>query len=302
MVVSVMAMRKPAGWLRGTAQAGSITRVETADRAKEVLGRLFDVKGTRVIVTGAASGLGLAMAEVLAQCGAHVTLADVAEERLDSATERLSEGGARVRSFAVDVRDEEGVRALFDDVVAAEGGVDVVFANAGLASVPGFRVDGGQTIDTIRRSDWDTVLDVNLNGVMHTMRAAAAVMKRQRAGRIVVTSSNAGLRPEPLVCYGYAASKAAVIQLVRHAALELAPHGVLVNAICPGPFSGTLIGGGVTEYPTEEMRAMWATLIPLGRMADPEELKGLVVLLASPASSFITGAAHVIDGGSLVQA
>ncbi|MGZ4379938.1 MAG: SDR family NAD(P)-dependent oxidoreductase [Gaiellaceae bacterium] len=272
------------------------------DRAAETLGRLFDVRGTRVVVTGAASGLGFAMAEVLADCGAHVTLADIDDARLEASTRKLAERGDHAHPFVADVRDEAQVQALFDDVVAREGGVDVAFANAGLASVPGFRVDGGQTLDTVRREDWDRVLDVNLNGVMHTMRAAAAVMKRQGSGRIVVTASNAGLRPEPMVCYGYAASKAAVIHMVRHAALELAQDGVLVNAICPGPFYGTLIGGGVTEHPTEEMKAMWAELIPLGRMADPEELKGLVVLLASPASSFITGAAHVIDGGSLVQA
>jgi NAD(P)-dependent dehydrogenase (short-subunit alcohol dehydrogenase family) len=275
---------------------------ETTGRAAEALMRLFDVRGTRVVVTGAASGLGFAMAEVLADCGARVTLADIDEGRLEASTQRLAERGGRARAFVVDVTDEDRVQALFDDVVAAEGGVDVVFANAGRAAVPGFRVEGGQTLDTVQRADWDSVLDVNLNGVMHTMRGAAAVMKRQGAGRIIVTASNAGLRPEPLVCYAYAASKAAVIHLVRHAALELAPDGVLVNAICPGPFYGTLIGGGVTEHPTDEMKAMWATLIPLGRMAHPDELKGLVVLLASPASSFITGAAHVIDGGSLVQA
>jgi len=265
-------------------------------RATEVLGRLFDVQGTRVVVTGAASGLGFAMAEVLAECGARVTLADIAEERLERSTQRLLERGCDVRSFVVDVSDEDGVQALFDQVVAEQGGVDVVFANAGLAATPGFRVEGGQTLDRVQRSDWDKVISVNQTGVMFTMRAAAAVMKRQASGRIVVTASNAGLRPEPLVCYGYAASKAAVIHMVRHAAL------VLVNAICPGPFYGTLIGGGVTENPTEEMKRAWQTLIPLGRMADPEELKGLVVLLASPASSFITGAALVIDGGSLVQA
>jgi NAD(P)-dependent dehydrogenase (short-subunit alcohol dehydrogenase family) len=186
--------------------------------------------------------------------------------------------------------------------VEAQGGVDVVFANAGLASVPGFRFDDGQSFDTIERSDWDKVLGVNLNGVMHTMRSATRVMKKQGAGRIVVTASNAGIRVEPMACYGYHASKAAVIHLVRAAALELAPYGILVNAICPGPFYGTLIGGGVTENPTEEMKEMWATLIPLGRMAHPDELKGLALLLASPASSFITGAAHVVDGGSLVQA
>lgn len=272
------------------------------DRAAATLGRLFDVRGSRVVVTGAASGLGFAMAEVLADCGAWVTLADVDRGRLSESTERLVREGGRARSFAVDVRDEDAVQALFDDVVGAEGGVDVVFANAGLAAVPGFGAEGGQTIDTVRRADWDTVLDVNLNGVMHTMRTAASVMKAQGSGRIVVTASNAGLRPEPLACYGYAASKAAVIHLVRQAALELAPSGVLVNAICPGPFYGTLIGGGVTEHPTEETKAAWAGLIPLGRMAHPDELKGLVVLLASPASSFMTGAAYVIDGGSLVHA
>ena len=268
----------------------------------DVLSKLFDVRGTRVVVTGAAAGLGFAMAEVLAECGARVTLADIHEERLAASTERLAERGCEVRGVATDVRDEGAVDALVGGVVAEQGGVDVVFANAGLASVPGFRVDGGQTLATLDRSDWDKVLDVNLTGVIHTMRSAARAMTEQGSGRIVVTASNAGLRVEPLVCYGYAASKAAVIHVVRQAALELAPHGVLVNAICPGPFYGTLIGGGVTENPSEELKEMWKTLIPLGRMAHPDELKGLVVLLASSASSFMTGAAFVVDGGSLVQA
>jgi NAD(P)-dependent dehydrogenase (short-subunit alcohol dehydrogenase family) len=264
--------------------------------------RLFDVAGSRVVVTGAASGLGYAMAEVLAECGARVTLAAVAEERLAASTEALAARGLDALAAVVDVRDADAVQALFDDVVAEQGGVDVVFANAGLAAVPGFRFEDGQTLDTIERADWDHVLGVNLTGVMHTMRSAARAMKRQGAGRIVVTASNAGLRIEPMACYGYHASKAAVIQLVRAAALELAPHGILVNAICPGPFYGTLIGGGVTEHPTEELKQQWETLIPLGRMAHPDELKGVVLLLASPASSFITGAALVVDGGSLVQA
>jgi NAD(P)-dependent dehydrogenase (short-subunit alcohol dehydrogenase family) len=269
---------------------------------QDVLAKLFDVRGARVVVTGAAAGLGFAMAEVLAECGARVTLADIHEERLEAAAGRLAERGCDVRSVVTDVRDEVAVDALVEGVVEEQSRVDVVFANAGLASVPGFRVGGGQTLATLERSDWDTVLDVNLNGVVHTMRSAARAMTKQGSGRIIVTASNAGLRVEPLVCYGYAASKAAVIHVVRQAALELAPHGVLVNAICPGPFYGTLIGGGVTEHPSEEMKEMWKSLIPLGRMAHPDELKGLVVLLASPASSFMTGAAFVIDGGSLVQA
>ena len=264
--------------------------------------RLFDVRDARVVVTGAASGLGFAMAEILADCGARVTLADVDVERLASSTASLAERGGSVRSFVVDVSDEAQVEALVDDVVTAEGGLDVVFANAGIASVPGFAVEGGQRLETVERSDWDKVLGVNLSGVLFTMKHASAVMKRQGAGKIVVTSSNAGLRPEPVVCYGYAASKAAILNVVRQAALELAPHGVLVNAICPGPFKGTRIGGGVTENPEPEMERMWATTVPLGRMGRPDELKGLVLLLASPASSFMTGAAYLIDGGSLVLA
>jgi NAD(P)-dependent dehydrogenase (short-subunit alcohol dehydrogenase family) len=270
------------------------------DRSAEVLGRLFDVHDLRVVVTGAASGLGFAMAEGLAECGARVTLADLDADLLEEATRSLAERGAKARSFLVDVSDEGQVQALFDDAVAAEGGVDVVFANAGIALTPGFAVEGGQQLDTIEHSVWSEVLGVNLNGVLFTMKSAAAVMKRQGSGRIVVTSSVAGLRPEPVVCYGYIASKAAILNLVRQAALELAPHGVLVNAICPGPFKGTRIGGGATVDPDPETEQMWVSMIPLGRMATPEELKGLALYLSSPASSFVTGTACVIDGGALL--
>jgi NAD(P)-dependent dehydrogenase (short-subunit alcohol dehydrogenase family) len=264
--------------------------------------RLFDVRGSRVVVTGAASGLGFAMAEVLAECGARVTLADVDRERLETSTASLADRGLDARAVVVDVADEASVEALVEEVVAAYGGLDVVFANAGIASRPGFGVEGGQRLDTVERADWDSVLGVNLNGVLHTLKHAAAVMRRQGSGRIVVTSSNAGLRPEPEVCYGYVASKAAILNVVRQAALELAPHGVLVNAICPGPFKGTRIGGGVTENPEPDLERMWARTVPLGRMAEPDELKGLVLLLASPASSFMTGAAYLVDGGTLVLA
>jgi NAD(P)-dependent dehydrogenase (short-subunit alcohol dehydrogenase family) len=270
--------------------------------AGSVYQRLFDVRDARIVVTGAASGLGFAMAEVLAECGARVTLADVDVARLESSTASLAERGLDARSVVVDVSDEASVEALVEDVVATEGRLDVVFANAGIASRPGFGVEGGQRLDTVERSDWDRVLGVNLTGVLFTLKHAAAAMRRQGSGRIVVTSSNAGLRPEPEVCYGYVASKAAILNVVRMAALELAPHGVLVNAICPGPFKGTRIGGGVTEDPTPELEHMWARTVPLGRMAEPDELKGLVLLLASPASSFMTGAAYLVDGGTLVLA
>ena len=272
------------------------------DRSAQVLGRLFDVRDVRVVVTGAASGLGFAIAEVLADCGALVTLADLDADLLEQSTQALAERGAKVRAAVVDVSDAARVQAMVDDVVAADGGVDVVFANAGIAATPGWAVEGGQQLDTVEPEHWDKVIGVNLNGILFTMKSAAGVMKRQGAGRIVVTSSVAGLRPEPVVCYGYIASKAAVLNVVRQAALDLAPDGIRVNAICPGPFKGTRIGGGATLDPDPETEQQWVDTIPLRRMAEPEELKGLALLLASPAGSFITGAAHVIDGGALIHA
>jgi NAD(P)-dependent dehydrogenase (short-subunit alcohol dehydrogenase family) len=270
------------------------------DRSAAVLASLFDVRDVRAVVTGAASGLGFAMAEVLADCGARVTLADIDGELLEQSTKALEDRGGRVRGSVVDVSDADRVQALFDEVVAADGGVDVVFANAGMATNPGFAVEGGERIDDIDRAAWDTVIGVNLNGVIFTMKSAAAAMRRQGGGRIVVTSSVAGIRPEPVVCYSYIASKAALLNVVRQAALDLAPDNVLVNAICPGPFKGTRIGAGATLDPDPETERLWASTVPIGRMAAPEELKGLVLLLASPAGSFITGAAHVIDGGAAI--
>lgn len=256
---------------------------------------LFDVQGRRALVTGAASGLGLAIAEVLAESGARVTLADIDAARLDGVAEALAGRGCEVRTAVVDVTDDSSVRAAFDGALAAYGGIDIVFANAGIVAVPGYANAGGQELHSVADDDWRRVIGVNLDGVLYTLRAAAAAMKPQGSGRIVVTASSAGLRADPMVCYGYSASKAAVVGIARQAAFELAPHGVHVNVIAPGPIK-TRIGGGVTP----ESERQWAALVPLGRMGEPEELKGLALLLASPAASFITGAVISIDGGQLL--
>jgi NAD(P)-dependent dehydrogenase (short-subunit alcohol dehydrogenase family) len=274
--------------------------VTSVDRATEVLERLFAGRGRSVLVTGAASGLGFAFAEVLADCGARVMLTDIDAELLERSTGALAARGLDVRSQMVDVSDVSQVRAAVDRMVDEAGGLDVVFANAGIAASPGFVVEGGQTVDGVEPGTLGPVMAVNFHGVLNTIAAAAGAMKRHGSGRIIVTSSTAGLRAEPFVCYGYVASKAAVLNVVRQAALELAPHGVLVNAICPGPFKGTRIGGGATLDPDEPTERMWANTVPLGRMATAEEIKGLALLLASPASSFITGTAVVIDGGVLL--
>jgi NAD(P)-dependent dehydrogenase (short-subunit alcohol dehydrogenase family) len=253
---------------------------------------LFDVEGASVVVTGAASGLGFAMAEVMADSGARVTLADLDAEALERAAGRLT---GDVRTAALDVSDEDAVERLFDEAVEAHGRVDVAFANAGISLEPGV-LDPKGGLEALDRKAWDTVLGVNLNGVLFTLRAAARHMKKQGSGRIVVTASTAGFGTDPMVGYSYSATKAAVIILVRQAALELARHGVHVNAIAPGPFR-TNIGGAAAPIPPEA----WNDIVALGRMAEPEELKGVALLLASPASSFMTGAVVPVDGGQLLM-
>jgi NAD(P)-dependent dehydrogenase (short-subunit alcohol dehydrogenase family) len=253
---------------------------------------LFDVRGARVVVTGAASGLGLAMAEVMAAAGARVTLADVDADGLERVVERLD---GELRTVRLDVSDAAGVERMFDELVEEQGGVDVAFANAGISLEPGV-LDPAGGLENLDLEAWDRVLGVNLGGVLFTMRAAARHMKAQGSGRIVVTASTAGFGTDPMVGYSYSATKAAVIILVRQAALELAQHGVHVNAIAPGPFQ-TNIGAGAPPIAPEA----WAEIVALGRMAEPDELKGVALLLASPASSFMTGAVVPVDGGQLLM-
>ena len=247
----------------------------------------FDVSGLRAVVTGAASGLGLAMAEAMAEGGARVTLADLDGEGLEQAAAGLP--GAR--TAVVDVADSSAVERLF----AEQDGVDVVFANAGVSREAGVLDERGG-LGNLDDDTWRTVLGINLDGVLFTMREAARLMKPQGSGRIIVTASTAGVGTDPFVGYSYSATKAAVIMLVRQAAFELARHGVHVNAIAPGPFR-TNIGGGAPPIPDEA----WESIVAIGRMAEPDEIKGVALLLASPASSFMTGAVIPVDGGQLLM-
>ncbi|MBX5467221.1 MAG: SDR family oxidoreductase [Firmicutes bacterium] len=256
--------------------------------------RLFDVTGLRTVVTGAASGLGYAMAEAMALSGAHVILVDRNAEGLRAAQDRLAQQGGSVEAEVVDVADQAAVEALFERLRERHGGVEVVFANAGIGARPNIlHPDGG--LDRLALDTWHRVMDINLHGAFYTMRGAAALMKPKRRGAIVVTASTAGLRPEPKVSYAYVTAKAALVNLVRQAALELAPWGIRVNAIAPGPFH-TNIGGPGPRPPEDE--AAWIRTIPLGRFGEPPEIQGLALFLASPASSFVTGAVYPIDGGA----
>jgi NAD(P)-dependent dehydrogenase (short-subunit alcohol dehydrogenase family) len=175
------------------------------------------------------------------------------------------------------------------------GGVQIVFANAGISAGLGPRFGVG-VLDRIDDERWRRVLEINLTGTLHTIRAAAAHLGE--GGRIIATTSVAGHRADPLVGYAYSSSKAAVSHLVRNAANELAGRRILVNAIAPGSFL-TEIGRANPRNSemVEELRRATA----LGRLAEPEEIEGLALLLASPASAHITGAVFTIDGGVMIN-
>ncbi|TAK81998.1 MAG: SDR family oxidoreductase [Betaproteobacteria bacterium] len=256
---------------------------------------LFSLDQRVAVITGGASGLGFAMSEAMASYGARVVLLDCNAEKLASTRAKLRAAGLEVETHVVDVSRSDDLRRAFEDVVQRHGRLDILAANAGISGGPSSASRSG-SIEIVPRALWDRVLAVNLTGAFESLQCAARHMKAQKSGRIIVTCSAAGLHAEPLVGYAYAASKAALAQIVRQAAVELAPHGILINAIAPGPFATGIADGAFTD---PRVQAVLAQCSLLGRIGQPEEIKGLTVLLASDASSFITGAVIPLDGGSL---
>jgi NAD(P)-dependent dehydrogenase (short-subunit alcohol dehydrogenase family) len=261
---------------------------------------LFDISGTAALVTGAASGIGLACAKVLAANGARVTLLDRNAAALEAALGAMA-AGADVRGEVADVTDRTALEAAFDAAADAWGRIDVVFANAGIGGGPGFlSIDGSRSeenaLDRMPQERWETVIAHHLTSVFLTIQAAARHMKRQQGGgRIVVTTSIAALKTEAIIGAPYMAAKAGAAHLVRQAALELARYGILVNAIAPGPFRTNISGGRLADPAVRDLHARTS---PLKRLAEPDEIMGLALLLASPAARYITGAQIVIDGGA----
>ena len=264
---------------------------------------LFDVTGYGVIVTGGASGLGLAYGEALAAHGARVTLIDVDEGALERHVGRLAGDGLDVRGALADVTDHARLDYVIDEAAEIHGRLDVAFANAGIDPGIGFvgawaggqrpRVDEG-ALERYTDERWNRVIDINLNGIFATARAAARHMRSRRSGRIIVTTSLAATKVEPAIGSAYATAKAGARHFMHSTALELAAYGITVNAIAPGFFI-TNIGGGHAHHP--DVQAAMSKDIPMHRVGQPADIKGLALFLASPASEYITGQEIVIDGG-----
>ena len=248
-----------------------------------------DLSGKVSLVTGAARGIGQAIADRLAENGSRVVYTDVDAEEVRRAVAWQPGGTA----FALDVTRPEEIVAVIEQVVREWGSLDIVVNNAGINSIV-HRVP----IDEYPRSEWDRILAVDLTGLYEVSKAAARVMRARGSGRIINIASIAGLVPLRLQC-AFVAAKAGVINLTRAMALELGPHGILVNGIAPG---STLTDGtrrlfyGEDGTFREHVQRM-LDHVPLGRPGTTDEIAVAALFLADPENSYMNGHIVVVDGG-----
>jgi NAD(P)-dependent dehydrogenase (short-subunit alcohol dehydrogenase family) len=251
---------------------------------------LFRLDGRTALITGGARGLGLVMAEALAEAGATVCITSRAPGTAQAAAATLAATtGATVVGVTAELTPAAAVERLSRDVAAAVGHVDILVNNAGI------NIRGN--VGDLTEADWDAVMDANLKAPFLVARAFGPAMCLKGWGRVITLSSMLGTIALPGRA-PYASSKAAVLGLTRVLALEWASAGVTANAICPGPF-GTEMNRQLLNDP--EKYQAFVQKLPVGRWGDLHEIKGLVVFLASEASSFMTGAALPLDGGWTAQ-
>jgi len=241
----------------------------------------FDMTGRVAAVTGGARGIGRACADALQEFGCRIALLDILPDRLEQSAAEMGEG---TLSLLCDVTDKAQVEAAFARIKEEMGRLDVLVNSAGICI--------WHEAEEMTEEEWDKVLNVNLKGTFLACQAAGRIMIEQRSGSIInIASMSASIVNRPQCQVAYNASKAGVVHLTRSLAVEWAKYNVRVNSISPG-------------YTLSEMTRQfpqyfdgWMPYIPMGRMAEPEELVGAVVYLASDAASYTTGHDLVIDGG-----
>jgi len=245
----------------------------------------YGLAGKVALVTGAGGGIGRAAAQVFARSGASVLVSDVNEAGGAQTVALVTAAGGTASFFRCDVSQADQVQAMVAAALDRFGGLDCAFNNAGIN-----RIGDDEYDDAI----WERNIGINLSGVMRCMREEAAVMAARGGGAIVNTSSINGLvgnGAQP----AYVAAKHGVVGLARHGALRWAKQGIRVNAVCPGVIETPMTAPLVAD---PQMKAMIDAMTPLGRMGTAQEIAEAVVWLCSPAASFVTGHALVIDGGA----
>jgi NAD(P)-dependent dehydrogenase (short-subunit alcohol dehydrogenase family) len=243
--------------------------------------------GKVALVTGGGNGIGAATCRAFAAAGARVAVLDRAAEAAERVAKEIAGLGGRATAHAVDVADRGAFAA--GEIADTAGGIDILVNGAGTMV--------RRMIPEMSPEDWDRVIAVNLTGAFNGIQAVLSYMRRRGGGAIVNVASIAGQRISFGGTANYSASKAGLLRLTRHAAYELAPDGIRVNAVCPGP-TATAFGGAI---PSQETKALRAQKIPLGRMCEPEDIADPILFLAGHAARMITGVALTVDGGVLIK-
>jgi len=248
--------------------------------------QLFDLSGRVAIVTGGGAGLGLQVAEALAEMGANLVLCGRKKERCDQAAADLSRLGIKAMALACDVRNPTSIDEVVNRTSTEFGQIDILVNNAGAS--------WGAPVEDMTLDAWNKIIETNLTGTFLFCQAAGKVMVPQRRGKIINIASVAGLRggPPDLPAIGYHASKGGVITFTKDLACKWAMHNIHVNAIAPGWFPTKM-----SEVVIENNKDRLLKKIPLGRFGNTQDLKGAAVFLASAASDFVTGHVLVVDGG-----
>jgi NAD(P)-dependent dehydrogenase (short-subunit alcohol dehydrogenase family) len=247
--------------------------------------------GKVALVTGAASGMGLATARAFAEAGAAVTLADISGDSVQAAAEELVNAGHRALAIHCDVTDEAQVAAMVDRTVATFGRLDAAFNNAGIQVPPSDAADEPA-------ENFDRVIAVNLRGIWACMKHELRHMREQHSGAIVNCSSIGGLIGLPGRA-SYHASKHGVIGLTRSAAVEYAPRGIRINAVCPGTIDTPMVSD-MLKTQADAMKEIMREQ-SIGRLGRPDEIADAVLWLCGPASTFVIGQALAVDGGFTVH-
>lgn len=250
---------------------------------------LFDLSGKTAVVTGASRGIGAETAKLLAAHGAHVIVSSRKQEGVDAVAGEIAAAGGRATPRACHVGDIESMDSLFDAIEAEFGAIDIMVNNA--ATNPSF----GHILDT-EISAIQKTMDVNMRGYFYACQRAGRNMKANGGGSIVNVASIAGIKPGPMMGI-YSVTKAAVINMTKAFARECGDLGIRVNAVAPGVVDTRFATALVHN---EEVLNSFLPDIPLGRVATPDEIAPTVLFLASPAAGYVSGAVHVVDGGSTV--